>query len=114
MSRQDQCVAAWLREIVQEAVEVGDLPGASISTAGEVAFSFFSMAIGTHLCVVNFAHVVEELGVVSPWRSMLDNVQALLDGLGWHPLRSEWDYRLTHNRIIQEVFADECRSAGHD
>ena len=112
MTRQDQCVAAWLREIVQEAVEVGDLPGASISTAGDVAFSLFSMAVGTHLCVVNFPHVVEQLGVVSPPSTMIDNAQALLDGLGWRPLRSEWDYGLTHKRIIREVFADECRYAG--
>ena len=112
MTRQDQCVAAWLREIVQEAVEVGDLPGASISTAGDVAFSLFSMAVGTHLCVVNFPHVVEQLGVVSPPSTMIDNAQALLDGLGWRPLRSEWDYALTHERIIREVFADECRYAG--
>src|SRR5271157_1347728 len=104
--------SSGLREIVQEAVEVGDLPGASISTAGDVAFSLFSMAVGTHLCVVNFPHVVEQLGVVSPPSTMIDNAQALLDGLGWRPLRSEWDYALTHERIIREVFADECRYAG--
>ena len=81
MTRQDQCVATWLREIVQEAAQIGDLPGVSIATAGEVAFSIFSMAIGTHLCVINFPHVVEQLGVESPWNSMRDNVHALLDGL---------------------------------
>jgi AcrR family transcriptional regulator len=109
MSRQDQCVAAWLREIVQEAAQVGDLPGASIATAGDVAFSLFSMEIGTHLCIVNYPHVVEQLRVVSPPSTMIDNAQALLDGLGWRPLRLEWDYALTHERIIREVFADECR-----
>ena len=112
MARQDRCVATWLREIVQEAAQIGDLPGASIATAGEVAFSIFSMAIGTHLCVINFPHVVEQLGVESPWNSMRDNVHALLDGLGWQPLRSEWDYALTYERIIREVFSDECNRAG--
>jgi hypothetical protein len=70
------------------------------------------MAIGTHLCVINFPHVVEQLGVESPWNSMRDNVHALLDGLGWQPLRSEWDYALTYERIIREVFSDECNRAG--
>jgi AcrR family transcriptional regulator len=112
MTRQDQCVAAWLKEIVQEAIEIGDLPGASLATAGEVAFSLFSMAIGTHLCVVNFPHVIEQLGVVSPQSTLRDRAQALLDGLGWHPLRSEWDYGLTHDLIVREVFAEECRRAG--
>lgn len=112
LARQDQCVAAWLQEIVQDAVDVGDLPSASSATAGDVAFSFFCMAVGTHLCLVNFPHVVEQLGVVSPWSSLKENVQALLDGLGWRPLRSEWDYGLTHERMVREVFADECRRAG--
>jgi hypothetical protein len=112
MARQDRCVAAWLGEIVREAVEAGDLPGASTATAGEVAFSLFSLAIGTHLCVVNFPHVVEQLGVVSPSGSLRDNAQALLDGLGWRPLRSEWDYGLTHERLVRELFSEECRRAG--
>lgn len=112
MTRQDQCVAAWLKEIVQEAVAARDLPEASIATAGNVAFALFSLAIGTHMCVVNFPHVVEQLGVISPQDALKDNAQALLDGLGWRPLRSEWDYTLTHQRVLREVFADESRRAG--
>ncbi len=107
MTCQDQCIATWLEEIVQEAAEIGDLPGGSASTAGGVAFSLFSMVIGTHLCAVNFPQVVEQLGVVSPMSTLRDNAQALLDGLGWRPLRAEWDYGLTHQRIAREVFADE-------
>jgi AcrR family transcriptional regulator len=111
LTRQDQCIAAWIQEIVQEAVEVGDLLGASTSTAGDVAISLFSMAIGTHLCVVNLPQVVEQLGVASPQGTLRDSGQALLDGLGWRPLRSEWDYGLTHERILREVFADEWDTA---
>ena len=41
-----------------------------------------------------------------------DNAQALFDGLGWRPLRSEWDYASAHERIVREVFADECHTPG--
>ena len=67
------------------------------------------MVIGTHLCVINFPHVMEQLGVVMPQSSMRDNIQTLLDGLGWRPLRSEWDYDATHKRILREIFAEEGR-----
>lgn len=112
MARQDQLVAAWIREIVDEALAKSDLPGSSGPTTGEVAFAIFSMAIGTHLCVLNFPHVQQMLGVESPHTTMLDGVQAMLDGLAWRPLRAEWDYRSTHDRIAGEVFADEFRRAG--
>ena len=29
---------------------------------------------------------------------------AFLDGLGWRPLSSEWDYRRTLQRVYTEVF----------
>jgi AcrR family transcriptional regulator len=112
LTRQDQRITDWLREIVQEAVTVGDLPGASASTAGDLAFSLFSMAIGMHLCVANLPHVVQQLGIASPHRTLRETAQTLLDGLGWRPLRSEWDYGATEERIVTEVFADECRRAG--
>ena len=70
-------MAAWLREIVQEAVGTGDLAAASASTAGDVAFAIFSMVIGTHLCILNFPHVLEQLGVVSPHNTMKDNAHAM-------------------------------------
>ena len=112
MTRQDQCVAAWLREIVQEAVEVGDLPVASIATAGDVAFSLFCHGDRYAPLRRQFpARRRATRGGVTP-EYLKDNAQALLDGLGWRPLRSEWDYGLTQERIVREVFADECRRAG--
>ncbi len=56
--------------------------------------------------------VLRELEVASPLITTRENMQALLDGFGWRPFRSEWDYAGTYRRIVQEVFADECRRAG--
>jgi hypothetical protein len=33
------------------------------------------------------------------------NLQAFLDGLGWRPLSTEWDYEATAQRVLSEVFA---------
>jgi hypothetical protein len=35
----------------------------------------------------------------------------LLDGLGWRPLSSEWDYRATMARIYAEVFPPSLLAA---
>ena len=112
MTRQDGWVVAWLREIVQEAADAGDLSFAPPMTVGSVAFAIFSLAVGTHSSMLNFPHVLRELEVASPLITTRENMQALLDGFGWRPFRSEWDYAGTYRRIVQEVFADECRRAG--
>ncbi len=55
--------------------------------------------------------LLAQTGIDSPFLALRDNIQVLLDGFGWKPLSTEWDYVATERRIIQEVFADEYRAA---
>ena len=38
---------------------------------------------------------------------LLNNVNILMDGMGWRPLTSDWDYKSTWRRIGEQVFAVE-------
>ena len=40
------------------------------------------------------------------------NYHALLDGYGWKPLSSDWDYVAVQERVRKEVFPEESRRAG--
>lgn len=37
-------------------------------------------------------------------------VATLLDGFGWRPLSTEWDYAKTVERVRSELFAEEMQS----
>lgn len=113
MVRQDACILAWIREIVQEGVETGDLPsrGSIAATVNTVVSAVLSLALGSHSLMINFPHILHELEITSPLATTRDNIHTLLDGFAWQPLRSAWDYEAMLKRIFLEVFADECRLA---
>jgi AcrR family transcriptional regulator len=110
--RQEGSVVGLLREAVQEAVGAGDLSLQPPLTVEGAVFGLFSMAVGAHTAAVNFAPVLRELGGGPPLVMLHANFQALLDGLGWRPFRSEWDYDATYGRIALEIFPEESGRAG--
>jgi AcrR family transcriptional regulator len=98
--------------LVEEAIASGDLP-ATVSIP-QIALAVASMAIGTHTIVSNFRSLMGELRVNDPFLLLQDNIQILLDGFGWKPLSTEWDYAETRRRIAKEVFSDEFQSASRE
>ncbi|MEI8630976.1 hypothetical protein P4S72_00430 [Vibrio sp. PP-XX7] len=42
-------------------------------------------------------------------RSLLNNINMLLDGLKWLPLSTEQDYQMVWQQIEQEIFDEEMR-----
>ena len=98
--------------LIREAVDGGDLVLPAGVSVGDVLFSLFSMAVGTHTAIVHFPTVLEKMGLTSPHDSLRKGNQTYLDGLGWRPLSNDWDYENTFRRLEREVFADEWRRAG--
>ena len=45
-------------------------------------------------------------------KALVRNQHILLDGYGWKPFSTEWDYEATQKRILDEVFADSLAKAG--
>ena len=64
--------------------------------------------------MLNHAEVVAEWAIGPPFRALRRTLDTMLDGLGMHPLASTWDYEATRRRVLNEVFADECRIAEFD
>jgi AcrR family transcriptional regulator len=102
-------IAEWLLEIVQRGVAEGDLVLVPPSSAASVAFAIFSMVIGAHTAVLN-PELLRHLEMDPSLVVVQQNMDFLLDGLGWTPLSSEWDYQATVRRVQQEVFPEEFRS----
>ncbi len=104
------CVAQ-VSQIVDDGVAVGDLVLPGDMKRGDLVFAFVTLAIGTQTVTLNFSELLEKLEVVDPRLVSRRAVHAMLDGFGWRPLSTEWDYQATFDRISREVFAHECRLA---
>ncbi|MEM7623665.1 MAG: TetR/AcrR family transcriptional regulator [Planctomycetota bacterium] len=94
-----------LMAVVQDAIDRGDLTLDDGAALCQPLYGMWTQSVG---------HYQLEAGIPPPqfegvpreqmlWR----NYQKLLDGYGWAPLSSDWDYAASITRIRQEVFADE-------
>jgi AcrR family transcriptional regulator len=107
MERQDDCITGWILEVVDEAVAVGDLALLPSLTSGDITFALLSIVMGAHGLTVNHSRMLGRLVHAAPLSALRASVHVLLDGYGWKPFLSEWDFDATYRRIYQEAFADE-------
>jgi AcrR family transcriptional regulator len=108
-----QCMSFPLG-VMEEAIALGDL--SATVPVPQVMVAIMTMAIGNHTIVSNYRSLLAEIQVSDAFSTLRDNIRVLLDGFGWKPLSTEWDYAETARRIAKEVFADEFQSLGigHD
>jgi AcrR family transcriptional regulator len=98
--------------IVRDAIAHGDLPESRLLKSPEdLVYALVSLTFGSHSLALKGGAITQQLGIENPFSSIRLSIQSLLDGVGWRPLTSEWDYELTYDRIQKEVFPDECRRA---
>ena len=93
-----------VQRIVTDAVHAGDLPHSNL-TPERIVFAIASMAIGSHIMGRNnyatlFAGIDDSLEV------LCQNVNILLDGLGWKPLSKDMDLEAVENRVHREIFPE--------
>ena len=95
--------------VVRAAIAAGDLK-MDAAGAKELSFGLTTMALGTHL-VANTPGWGENASLDFPRKALRANQHRLLDGVGWQPLSTEWDYAAAEARIRSEVFPS--RNAKH-
>ena len=93
-----------MHRIVTEALQAGDLPPTNLSSE-QIVFSIAAMAIGSHIMGRN-TNALMLAGIEDPLQAMCQNVSILMDGLGWKPLSTEWDYNAVNRRIKKESFPE--------
>ena len=86
--------------IVESAVAQGDLTLPPSMKPAEIVYAVFTLAIGTQTTLHIFRTILENLAIEDPLASSRNNMQALLDGLGWRPLRASGALaRLSHESL---------------
>lgn len=108
------CCFGTVVKIVDEAVEQGDLTLPPGILPADLVLALWAIQAGTHQAIHNYRSLLLTFGVTAPFRVLRLHENNLLDGYGWKPLGSEWDYQDTFRRIAREIFPDECLRAGLD
>ena len=99
--------------IVKEAIAAGDLTLPEGLNPQAFVFSLWATIFGG-FCLLNTGTNLFDPGTSFKERGTPENVQlvrmcgrGLLDGYGWRPLSTKWDYRETMRRIYREVLPPE-------
>ncbi len=102
---QQQACVSVITGIVRDGVASGDLVMPARSTPETLAFGLWTLTLGA--ASINPDVPKQKLGIEDPSATTQDNAHRLLDGHRWYPLRDEWDWDSTYQRIESEVFAAE-------
>lgn len=91
-------------QVVQEAMRVGDLPPAPMSSE-QVTFAFIAVTVGSHIMAREpDLHLLA--GIADPIQAVRQNQELTADGLGWQPLFRDHDFAATDRRIRREIFPE--------
>jgi len=92
--------------IVNDALLCGELPKLNQFSQQELVFGLWSLAYGGR-ALQSLDLPLAELGISNPQHALFTTVSAILDGINWQPLSTEFDYAATLQRIQHEVFSAE-------
>ena len=90
--------------LFKQAVDSGEMP--DTTSLEDAIFASWALSFGT------IALMTQASGTVPVERAdtevaLLKNVNLLMDGMGWSPLSTDWDYESAWRRIAEQVFVQE-------
>jgi AcrR family transcriptional regulator len=110
MSRSESCCMEIVGGVVRDAVSCGDLEMRAGATPEEIVFGLWSMSFGAY-SIIATSESLSDLGIGDPYETVRQNMNVMVDGLGWQPLSHEIDYTSLYERIQQQVFAEDATLA---
>lgn len=94
--------------IVESALNAGELTLPAHFNPMELVYGLWSTAHGG-LQLQSLDLPLEQMGIRAPNSALVSMSIATLDGLGWQPLSTEFNYENSVKRILDECFAEEVR-----
>jgi AcrR family transcriptional regulator len=92
--------------IVRDAVASADLKLHDQMVPEDVVFGLWSMSFGAHSIIAQSGSLTE-LGIDDPIVSFRHSINHALDGFGWKPLASDYDYLALFDQLPGQLFAAE-------
>src|SRR5262245_12951972 len=89
--------------VVRDAVSQGDLVLPAGLSPEQFVFGLWAMYFGGLFLMSSDVDLERNGGDREPMAALRRGAAALLDGYGWKPLSTEWDYDATRRRVAKEV-----------
>ena len=114
LRRLEQACFSGILGLTEQASAAGELTLPAPLKPADLCLGFWSLATGMFGAVPNYAPMLGTFGVADPLAGFRRVLQGMLDGLGWRPLTTEWDWADAYRRIERGAFDEEMRrlSAG--
>ena len=93
--------------IVRDAISQGHLELPDTVCPEDLVFGLWSQTYGAHSIIATSGSMVD-LGIHDPFAAVRHSILRCLDGFGWCPLSTDYDYQGLFDRLQQELFPDEC------
>lgn len=93
-------------KIIREAIEAKDLTLPKKMSPEEFYYAIWALNWGS-ISLIQSDYSLAEAGIKNPRRTTHKSMGLMLDGYGWRPLTSEFNYRTTWERVYKEVFTPE-------
>lgn len=102
----EQQLAEVCNQLFVLAMEDGDLQGREEAEFAQLSFAAWAMAFGSTALMLA-ASTAQLVQALEEEKTLMFNMNLMLDGMQWLPLSSEFDYWDSWQRVGMEVFADE-------
>ena len=106
MQQTDMRITLRVYAVFQDAIRAGDLTLNDDLTVEAVSFMCWAQAFGSS-ALMGTARDLTAVSRISSLNIPLLSAGVMLDGLGFRPLSTEWDYSQSWERIGRECFAQE-------
>ena len=97
--------------LLDAAIEAGDLPADHPVKPQEMGFALWGLSLGAHQILASGLPLAD-IGIQDGELALEKAYHTLLDGYGFLPLSTQWDYQATCERVRKEIFHDELRRLG--
>ncbi|MFA6240281.1 MAG: TetR/AcrR family transcriptional regulator [Candidatus Hydrogenedentales bacterium] len=97
------------REVLKDAVRVGDLDAPDESRLDEIALGSWGLVDGVYT-LIEGGIVEHSLGVADPFHRVWRFFNLTADAYGWRPLFTEWDYEESMANLRKQVFPEEAQA----
>lgn len=91
--------------IARDAIAQGDLVMLPGHRPEEVVFGLWSINLGAQT-ISSSSDILAEIGIEDPRHALRWGQNNMLDGYGWRPLSSEFDYIAHMDHVKEELFSD--------
>lgn len=102
----EQQIMGVVSGVVRDGLAQGDFASIPEIRPEEMVFGIWTGSFGAFVLMSSDTPLTA-LGIQDPMKALKFSMHALLDGFGWKPFSSEWDYLATSERVKKEIFSKE-------